>query len=230
MKNLQLLASVVAMLLMLSGCEKAKVTNEATADVFVNAMTNASGVTVYTAKHSVFSYNKMTSVSVKTPDDKTFALTNYENGGYSFYNKPIEADYSALAPTTGSYVYTVQFNDGEIKTYSNSITAATLQPAVITSLVKSADEDSVYLSWNAIPSTDAYQLIVKRGTARIYNPLPFEDGSYPLKANLRIGMPISNLTNGVTGTYTFELIGLLYESTVSFYLLANSTSTRDIAL
>ena len=203
MKNLHIYALVALILMGLSGCEKAKVTNEATGDVFIKAITNASGTTVYTAIHSVFSYNTMKSVSVQSPDGMTLNLSNFDGGGNSFYNEPAESDYHQVIPTVGAYVYTVTFNDDEVKTYSNPLSSSTIQPALITSLAKSASGDSVYIAWNAIASTDAYQLKVTRGTTQVYYQAAFQDGSTPLKANLRLGLLVSNLTSGVAGTYTF---------------------------
>ena len=230
MKNLQMLTFIVLIFIGMSGCEKVKVTNEASGDVFVKAIKDANGTTVYTAIHSVFSYNTMTTVTVKTPEGLTESLTSFDSGGNSYFNEPVESDFVQIPPTPGAYVYTVKFEDGEEKTYTNTLLATTIQPALITSLVKSASGDSIYISWNAITSTDAYQLKISRGTTQVYYQPAFQDGSTPKKANLRIGMLLSALTSGVAGTYTFELTGLLFENSNYEYLQAISTSIKEIAL
>ena len=230
MKNLQVLTFIVVIMIGMLGCEKVKVENEASGDVFVKAIKDANGTTVFTAIHSMFSYNNMASVSVKAPDGLSESLTSFDSGGNSFFNEPVESDFVQVPPTPGAYVYTVKFQDGEEKTYTNTLTASTIQPALITSLAKSADGDSVYISWNAITSTDAYQLKISRGTTQVYYQPAFQDGSTPKKANLRIGMLLSALTAGVTGAYTFELTGLLFENTNYEYLQAISTSKQDITL
>lgn len=230
MRKLHLLAIVALIMTGLSGCEKATVQNEATGDVFIKSIKNTAGVTVYTAIHSVFSYNKMTSVSVKTPDSTTIQLKNYENGGNSFYNEPVDADYLATLPTAGPYVYSVTFSNDEAKTYTNTLASASLLPAVITSLAKTANGDSIYISWNAIANTQAYQLKVMKGTVMAYFQGAFQDGSVPLKANLRLGIPSTAFSNTGAGTYTFELSGLLFETSAYDYIQAISTATKDIAL
>ena len=230
MKKLQLLLAIMAVLFLLSGCEKAKVVNDASCDVFTKAITDASGTTVYTAIHSVFSYNSMKSVSVKSPDGLTMDLTNFQNSGNSFFNQPVESDYVQLPPTAGVYTYTVTFSDGEVKTYTNTLASSSLQPAVITSLSKNSKGDSVYFAWNAIPSVDAYQLKVSRGTTQVFYQAAFKDGSSPLKANLKVGFLVSYLSSGVAGTYTFELSGMLFETTDYSFIQALSTSTKDIDL
>ena len=221
---------VALILLGLSGCEKAKVTNEATADVFVKAVKNAQGVTVYTAIHSVFSYNVMKSVKVTSSDGTIVQLTNYENGGNSFYNAPAIADYTTTPPTASTYTYLVTFNDGEEITYTNSLTSSSLLPANITSLAKNTAGDSVYVKWDAIATTHAYQLKIMKGTTEIYTPSAFADASSPLKASLRLGFPVSYFTASGSGTYTFEITGLLFETTAYTYIQAISTASADIAL
>ncbi len=230
MKKVHLLTLIALIMLGLSGCEKAKVTNEATADVFVKAIKNAQGTNVYTAIHSVFSYNVMKSVSVTSPGGTPLQLTNFENGGNSFFNEPADADYSTTAPTAGSYTYLVKFNDGEEITYPNTLAAATLLPANITSLAKTASGDSVYIKWDAITATHAYQLKVMKGTTQVFFQPAFADGSVPLKPNLRLGFRLNELTTQGSGTYTFELTGLLFESTTYDYIQAISTSTKNIEL
>ena len=230
MRNLHLLAAVALFMVGLAGCEKATVQNEASTDVFVKAIKNAGGTTVYAPIHSVFSYNKMASVVVTAPGGATLALNNFEDGGLSFFNEPTDAEYLTTAPTGGVYSYKVTFDDGEEKTYTNSLAATKLEPATITSLVKSADGDSVYISWNAVTSTHAYQLKVEKGTTQVFYQPAFADGSVPPKPTLRIGLPLTKLTSNGAGVYTFVLTGLLFETTAYDYLQAISTSTKDIVL
>src|ERR1035437_5515229 len=103
MKKLHLLALVILIMFGLSGCEKKVVTDTATADVFIKALTNDQGATVYAAANSVFSYNVMKSVSVVAPDGTQSQLLNYQNAGYSFYNEPASTDYQTTIPTAGLY-------------------------------------------------------------------------------------------------------------------------------
>lgn len=231
MKKLQLLALIAVIMLGLSGCEKETVKNEASVDVFVKSIKNEQGITVYTAVHSVFSYNKITSATVTSPTGTITQLTNYENAGNSFYNEPTDADYLTTPPTKGNYVYIVNFDNAEAITYTNSLSETTIQPANITSLVKSADGDSVYIAWDAIANTHAYQLKVEKGTTQVYYQPAFADGSVPLKPSLKLGIPITSLNSSGSGVYTFLLTGLYFESTVTYdYLQALSTAKMDIAL
>ena len=231
MKKLNLLALAALVLFGLSGCEKEKIENVASADVFVKSIKNTQGVTVYTPVHSVFSYNTMKSVSVALPAaSSTVQLKNFENGGNSFFNEPADADYLPTLPAAGSYSYFVKFNDGEEKTYTNTLSATSLLPANITSLAKTANGDSLYITWDAIASTHAYQLKIMKGTTQVYYRPAFVDGTTPLKASLKLGFLLSSLTSNVSGTYTFELTGLLFETTAYDYIQAISTATKGIAL
>lgn len=230
MKKLHLLAIVALIIVGLSGCEKAKVANDAAADVFVKSIINAQGATVYTAIHSVFSYNTMTSVLAQTPAGPSVQLTNFENGGKSFFNEPVDADYSATPPVAGTYTYKVKFEDGEEKTFTNALSSSTILPATITSLAKNASGDSIYISWNAIATTHFYQLKVMKGTTLAFYQPGLQDISNPQKTNLRFGFPTSTFANTGSGTYTFELTGLLFETTANDYIQAISTATKDIEL
>jgi len=231
--KLQLLSLATLILLGLSGCQKAKVTNQASADVFIKAIKNTQGTPVFTVIHSVFSFNTITSVSVTSPDGTKKELTNPGNSGNSFYNIPVDTDYlQALSSSvTGSYTYLVKFNDGEEITYTNSLSNLNIQPANITSLAKSANGDSVYVKWDAIPNVNFYQVEITKGATQIYYSDKFYDGSTPIKASLRLGFRLYNLTTtGGTGIFRFNINGLLYETATYDYLQATSTSTNDIEL
>jgi len=230
MKKLQGITLIILALFALAGCEKQAVDKTASADVLVKAIKNAQGNTVYTTIHSVFSYNKMTSVGVIAPGGRTFELTNFANAGNSFFNQPAETDYSSNPPTVGTYNYTVRFEGGEEKIYYNSLSSAVVQPAEITSLAKNAMGDSVYIYWKAIADTDGYQMKVMKDSTQIYYQQPFQDVSNPKKLVLRLGLPIAVFSPTGPGTYTFEISGLLYESTAYQYLQAISTSSQNIVL
>ena len=230
MKKLHVMTLAALIMLGLSGCEKAKVVNVASADVFIKAIKNDQGIPVYAAIHSVFSYNTMTSVSAKSPDGTSIALINYMNTGNSFYNDPPVTAYSTTLPPVGAYTYAVKFNDGEEIPYSNTLSSSALLPANITSLVKSAKGDSVYISFDAIAGVDFYQIKVRKEDKQVFIAENLIDQSSPKKTNLRYPFLLSSLTSSISGTYTFEITGLLYESTAYDYLQAISTATKDIAL
>jgi hypothetical protein len=231
MKRIQVLALVAFLLIVLGGCEKATVTNQASVDVFLKIKKNSQGTTLYAVVHSVVSYNLMSEVKVTAPNGSSTLLTNFENGGNSFFNDPADEDFSETAPPVGTYSYLVTFKNGEQITYTNSLLAGTILPAAITGLNKNATGDSIYFTWNAIANTQAYQLKVTNGTKQIYYQAPFADISSPLKATLRIVFPLSAIFTNGSGIYTFELDGMLFESTsATDFLQAISVSSKDISL
>lgn len=229
MKKLHLLALVILIMFGLSGCEKNAVTDIATADVFIKALTNDQGVTVYAAVNSVFSYNVMKSATVVAPDGTQSQLLNYQNAGYSFYNEPLSTDYLPTIPTAGIYTYTVTFNDGTVSTYTNSLSNASILPSTVT-LRQTAAGDSVYISWTAITNVDTYRLEVKNGTTQVFYADGLADNNTPKKAILNVGFTKNSLTSGISGTYTFTLTGFLYESSDFTYVQATSATTKQIAL
>ena len=231
MKKLHLLTFSALIMIGLSGCKKEKVENIASADVFVKAIKDAQGATVYTAIHSVFSYSKMTSVGVhSSASSSVVQLNNFENGGNSFFNVPLDADYLPAPPMPGTYTYLVKFKAGEEKSYTNSLSTATLLPANITSLTRTVNRDSVYISWDAIANVDFYEIKGFKGETQVFFAQKLYDPSNPKKQNIRFGFSLTNLPSSFYGTYTFYLSGLLYETTAYDYLQAISTSTKEIVL
>lgn len=230
MKKLHEITLIILAVFALAGCEKQTVEKTASADVLVKAIKNAAGNIVYTTIHSVFSYNKMTSVTVLSPSGKTQQLINFANAGNSFFNQPAESEYTTTPPPVGTFNYSVKFDGGEEKVYNNSLSSAIVQPAEITSLAKNAMGDSVYIYWKAIADADGYQMKVMKDSTQIYYQQPFQDVSNPKKLVLRLGLPIAVFSTTGPGTYTFEISGLLYESTAYQYLQAISTSSQNIVL
>jgi len=226
MKKLHLLALVALIMLGLSGCEKATVQNEAFVDVFIKSIANAQGMPVYAAQHTVISYNGgIKSVSIVSPDGATMQLDGDPiDTGYSFYNEPAETDYLTTLPAAGIYTYTVTFDDNEVKTYTNSLSALSILPANILSLQKSADGDSVYISWASVINAHAYQLKVLKGATQVIATNPFT------VVTPKVGIPVTSLNSSGAGVYTFQLSGLYFESTTTYDLQAKSTAKMDITL
>ena len=241
MKKLHLITFISFILVSLSGCEKATIVDQATADAFIQSVKNPNDTAqvVFALVHSVFSYNLMTGVNVSAPittgstDTITTNLINYANMGNSFYNNPV---YLTSLPTPGAYSYKVTFKDGQVISFTNTLTYNILIPPNITFLIKSAASDSIYISWKAVTNAQAYQIKVTKGTkigpsaTQVFYDAPFIDTSNPLRSNLTVGVPQSALISYGTGTYTFEVDALLYESAVGGSLQAIGTSTQTITL
>jgi len=232
MKKLHFLTLGILIMLGLVGCEKATVVSTASVDTFIRSIKDPKDTShvVYSAVHSVFSYNLMSAASVVTPDGLTVTLTDFDKLGNSFYNIPDDSSYSLTLPTLGTYNYTVTFKDKEVLTYTNSLSASTLQPPVITGLTQTANSDSVYLSWKAVANAQAYQLKVTKGTTQVYYLPAFTDASSPAKAVLKVGFAKSLFTSYGSGTFKFEIDGLLFETTDYTYLQAIGAATKNIDL
>lgn len=241
MKKLYLFALLSFTLAGLGGCEKATITDLATADAFIQSIKNPKDTAqvVFAVVHSVFSYYLMTAVSVvapltaASPDSIITHLINYGNMGNSFYNNPV---YSSSLPAPGTYTYTVKFKDGQTITFSNTLLYNILIPPHITSLTKNGITNSIDISWNTVTNAQAYQVKVTKGTVtgasatQVYYAAPFVDTSNPPKANLTIEVPFATITPYGSGGYTFEVDALLFESSVGTSLQAIGTSTKVITL
>ncbi len=232
MKQLKFLALGAMIMLGLSGCEKTAVTSTASVDTFIRSIKNPKDTThvMYAAIHSVFSYNLMANSTVVTPDGETVQLTDFDKNGNSFYNAPADSAYSLALPTLGTYKYTVTFKDKEVITYTNTLSSSSLPPPIITSLVQTVSKDSIYISWKALSGSQAYQLKVTKGTTQVYYQPAFTDASTPPRAVLRLGFATTLFTTYGSGVYTFEVDGMLFESTDYTYLQAIGAASKNITL
>ena len=240
MNKLILITLGIAITLGFTGCEKATVVSEATADVFIQSIKSPkdTSIIVYSAIHSVFSYNLISSASVVTPDGETLHLTDYDKLGNSFYNAPADTTFSRIPPTLGTYNYTVTFKDKEVLTYANSLSSTYLIPPAITALTRSTKSDSIYISWKAVTNADGYQIkiskldTITKAVTQIKYITPFSDASVPLKTRLTFLIPRSYFTLSLNNseTYSIQLDALLFENTTSNLLQAIGTSTKHIRL
>jgi hypothetical protein len=232
MKKLYYLIIGVLISISFTGCEKAKVVSIATVDTFIRSIKNPADTskTVYAAIHSAFSYNLITSVTAVTPGKQTLTLSNPSQSGNSFYYTPVDSAYSESLPTLGTYNYTVTFKDKEVIKYSNVLSSSVLQPPTIISIAKSADLDSVYITWKALANVGAYQLKVNKGNIPVFYQPPFMDKSNPLKQVLKMGFSIGSFLSTGSGVYTFNLDGILFETSDNTYIQAVGSSHIDITL
>ena len=241
MKKLYLYALLSFVLAGLGGCEKATIVDQATADAFIQSIKNPKDTAqvLFAVVHSVFSYKLMTGVSVvapltaAAPDSITTHLINFANTGNSFYNNPV---YSTALPAPGTYTYTVTFKDGQTLSFSNTLLYNILIPPYITSLTKNGITSAVDISWNVVANAQAYQVKVTKGTVtgasatQVFYAAPFVDTSNPPRSNLTLEVPLATITPYGSGTYTFEVDALLFESSATTSLQAIGSSIKTISL
>jgi hypothetical protein len=210
----------------LSACQQTTVVDVATTDAFIKTIINQ-GDTLFGLAHSAFSYNRMSSVSVKTPAGDSIPLTGIADGGLSIYKDPSVAlgEYSKVLPIAGLYTYDVTFKDKTQRVLSNTLGADFLAPAVIDSLVKSGDGQSVILKWSAVPGAQLYQIRVTKGNTEVIPATLYSPAE-----ELAVQFPITSFSRYSPGTFTIELDALLYESADLLLLQAMGISYGSINL
>ena len=220
----------IVLLIGLSNCQQTTVTNVATADVFIKTIINQ-GDTLFGTAHSVFSYNRMSFVAVKPPNGDSIPLPGIVDGGISIFKDPSLAlgDYKKVLPLAGTYTYDVTFKDKTQQTLSNALGTDFILPAVISSLVKSSDGQSVILQWNTVPGAQLYQIRVTKGSSEVI-PAKLYSPANSTTALLEVQFPITSFSRYLPGTFTVELDALLYESADLLLIQAMSISNGSIAL
>lgn len=208
----------------ISACEKTEVTNVATADVFVKTIINQ-GDTLFGVAHSVYSYNRMTSVSVKSPEGDSIQLPGIMDKGISIFRDPsLDAgDFSRSFPITGMYTYDVTFKDKSKQVLTNTLGADFLLPCVFDSLNLTTNGQAIILKWNPVQNAQFYQIRITKGNvevipAKLHSP---DEG-------LRVQFPISSFSGYSPGNFTIELDGLLFESSSLTLLQAMSVTYASI--
>ncbi len=207
-------------------CQQTTITNVATADVFIKSIVNQ-GDTLFGVAHSVFSYNRMISVSVINPDGDSIPLPGIADKGISIYKDPslTSGDFVSTLPLAGVYKYDVTFKDKTQQTFSNTLGTDYILPAEIDTLDLSQDGQSVNLKWNPVPGAQSYQIRVTKGNTEI---IPAK--LYSSSDGLEIQFPVSSFTNYLPGTFTIELDALLFETSGSSLLQAMSIAYGSISL
>jgi hypothetical protein len=218
--------SLILFLLGFFSCEKAAVTNQATADVFIKSIA-FQGDTLYGVAHSVFSYNRINQVSVKIPSGDTLLLPSQIDNGISFYKDPSlnSGDFNVAPPSTGIYSYRITFKDKSQTTLSNTLGANYLLPARIDSLGRSADGRYLVLKWNPVNEAQGYQIRIVKGKDEVISAK-----TYFQLNSLRVQFPISSFNSFLPGTFTVELDAFLFESAAHQQLQAMSVAKDSIQL
>jgi hypothetical protein len=221
------LISGLLILMTFCGCEQTTVTNVATADVFIKTIINE-GDTLFGTAHSVVSFNRMSFVSVKSPAGDSIPLPGNVDGGISIYKNPSLSsdDYSKVLPLTGTYTYNVKFKDKSQQVFNNTLGADFLLPAVIDSLFKSSDGQSLVLKWSPVQGAQFYQIRVTTGNTEVIPAKLYSSTG----GDEEVQFPIASFSQYMPGIFTFELDALLYESTNYLLLQAMSNSNGSISL
>jgi len=209
-----------------SACEQTTVTNVATADAFIKTIINQVD-TLFGVAHSVVSYNRILSASVKSPSGDSIALPGNADAGISIYKEPSvsSGDYSKSLPLAGTYTYDVTFKDKTKQVLNNTLGADFLLPAEIDSLGLATDGQSIVLKWNPVQGAQFYQIRVTIGNTEV-----IAAKLYSAEQGLEVQFPISYFSRYMPGTFTIELDGLLFESTTYSLLQAMSVSYGSITL
>lgn len=213
-------------LITLTSCEQTTVTDAASADAFIKTIINQ-GDTLFGLAHSVYSYNRMKSVSVKSPNGDSIQLPSISDKGISIYKDPSLAsgDFSKTIPVAGLYTYDITFKDKSTQVINNTLGTDYLLPTVIDSLGLSADGQSLILKWSAVQNAQFYQIRITKGNnevipAKLYSP----------EGALEIQFPVSSFSQYKPGNFTIELDALLFESTAFTLLQSMSVTYSSLAL
>lgn len=209
-----------------SSCEQTTVSDVATADAFIKTII-IQGDTLFGLAHSVLSYNRMISVSVKTPDGDSIPLTGTADKGISIYQDPsmTSGDFTKTLPLAGIYTYDVTFKDKTQQVIDNTLGTDFILPAVIDSLDLAQDGQSVILKWEQVPGAQSYQIRVTKGNTEV---VPAK--LYSSSGGSEVQFPVSYFSSYKPGTFTIELDALLFESTGSSLLQSMSISYGFITL
>jgi len=162
---------ILLILLGFLSCDKATVTNQASADVFIKTIAYQ-GNTLFGVAHSVFSYNGINQVSVRPPLGDTLLLPSKTDEGLSFYKDPAlnSGDFNLTAPSSGLYTYRVIFKDKTQMVLTNTLGGNFLLPAKIDSFGRSADGQFIVVKWNPVNEAQAYQLRIYKGNTEVIPP------------------------------------------------------------
>lgn len=218
--------SLIVVILCFASCDKATVTNQASADVFIKSI-SYQGNTLFGVAHSVFSYNGISQVSLKPPQGDTLLLPSKVDEGLSFFKDPSldSGDFNITPPASGLYSYRVTFKDNTQTVLTNTLGANYLLPAKIDSFGRSADGQFVVVKWNAVNDAQGYQIRIVKGNTEV---IPAK--IYYQLSPLRVQFPISSFGSNLPGNYIVELDALLFESTTHQLLQAMSVSKDSIQL
>jgi len=204
----------------ISACQKASNSDNAAADVFIITFLNQ-GEPFFQLAHQVQGTDAMKSVTVQTPEGEIDSLKSYDTSYLSYHLE--SADSSSVPPTPGTYNYTVKFNDGIIKTFTNDLGTSYLTPPVILSLAKSTSSNSIALTWTTVTNAHAYAVVVTSSTGKLAYSTP----AYIDPSQTEFDVPTTYFSS--PGTYKFELRAYLFEATPPA-IQAISKSSMSIAL
>lgn len=128
---------------------------DAAGDVFIQKIVENDSE-LYGLSFVVYGNKGLESVTVKSPDDKSWSLNKESTADHIFYLFPDEEDYSETMPETGDYEFTVTSTqeDEAALVIKDKLETKTLDALVIDSV--KIENSRLELYWQAVKDADEY--------------------------------------------------------------------------
>ena len=214
-KNIFVLMLLLAFVsVMFTSCKEDTPASDATTGVIVRSVMQ-NGVPVYATVHQVLGNVPMDTVIVTDPAGSVYGLHKNNGNPYEFILEPTLEQYSATPPMEGQFTYKVKFDNGDEKSYGNSIIAPYIAPSQNIAVTRATvnNQQAVILTWDAVPNAEVYSFTVTSGGTNIY----YSDQLFSLAPgeNGKINFPLSGFSSYTGQTIQFRV--------VAYDLVNNST-------
>ncbi|MCE1198205.1 MAG: hypothetical protein LWW85_04495 [Marinilabiliales bacterium] len=221
-----LVSGIVSVLF--TSCNKTIVDDQIYIDSYIHAIYNKNHVPVYRVMHTAYSFNMLTSVTVKGSSGSSVSLKNFDSNMFSFYTPLDTAQYSTTIPQAEVFTYNIVNDKGANITLTNGISGQSLIPAP--SLKAEKNSTDIVLSWKAVPNVEAYKIrIFSENITTKEQSMIFEsDYLKPKDPTSDLSLPFSLISYSpyLSTNLTFEVASFIFESQQSTFHAVSAASVK----
>ncbi len=161
--NLLKIAIIVLTVLLIAACdddstapEEKNPHNDAFADVFIKKVKSPNG-----DKYGLVFYSGgegLTECRAKAPDGTEYELMEFWKGAGNMRRHPKNTEMKGTMPQTGTYTFTLTFDDGVKKTLTDNLEATQIPAMTKTKVTHEQGTDEVSVSWKGVSGANNYMV------------------------------------------------------------------------
>lgn len=154
------LVFVVIVAFFIHSCKQEDIPKTAQGDVFVKSVQKGDSI-LYGVCYYAYSWDKMLKATVYRDGEDTKMNLDSMLGRYTFFHIPDSVGFKPTKPVRATYIFNVDFDNGDQVETTDILDSTCLKPVVITKFDFDKETDKLVIEWDATALADQYFVVLE---------------------------------------------------------------------